>query len=72
MTVKVDVSGSEVVLFAARPVCCPSCLLPVLFAAVLSICTFRSGFVVESEKCPIESPLWIGNSRQSTNPNRLE
>jgi hypothetical protein len=58
MTVKVDVSGSEVVLFAARPICCSSYLLLVLFATELSICTSRSGFVVESKKCPIE-PLLV-------------
>jgi hypothetical protein len=33
MAVKGDGSETEVVLFAARPVCCSSCLLRVLFAA---------------------------------------
>ena len=33
MAVKGDGSGAEVVLFAARTVCCSSCLLLVLFAA---------------------------------------
>ena len=69
MTVKVDVSGSEVVLFAARPVCCSSCLLLVLFAAELSIFTSRTGFVVESEKRPIEPPP-CGSAILANQPTR--
>ena len=57
MAVKGDGSGAEVVLFAARPVCCSSCLLLVLFAARTVCCSYcllrGKGFV------PRTSGLWL-------------
>jgi hypothetical protein len=41
MAVKGNGSRTEVVLFAARPICCK-------FAAKSEICTSRTGFVVET------------------------
>jgi hypothetical protein len=66
MVVKGDGSGTEVVLLAARPVCCPSCLLPVLFAARLVCCPScllqSKGFV------PRAPGLWLNRNVSVTSP----
>jgi hypothetical protein len=74
MAVKGDGSETEVVLFAARPVCCSSCLLQrpvccsVLFAAASCLlqrpvccgsCLLRVLFAAASRICPSRTRLVV-------------
>ena len=54
MAVKGDGSETEVVLFAARPVCCS-----VLFAAASTICTSRTRFVVEPDSAHFRQVFYL-------------